>query len=358
MVEGARRRRWRWPALLLGPPVLALLGLELALRAGGRGQKPAIFYDEAIGFRCRPGQERWLVLGDGRRTAQIRTNEHGFRGRFPPRARRPGVARLMAIGDSFTFGLGAQEPETYPAQLEAALAQRLGPARAEVLNLSAPGWNVANARAAYLALGREWRPDVLLLGFTMDDLRPNAQGVRYTDGWVMRLLWRTAIGELVQDRLLPRLPGYRPKPEPELAELRRAYERNGQQIVTDPRSELARPYVERAVSEIEHLRDELRSGGAELIVLLLPSRGQVDGLRSIPPGPEREAARAASTPLQGLIAEHCERLGIPHHDALDVLADPERQLMGALDRHHPSPEGYARLAAWIAELLIAGGYLD
>ena len=147
MVTG--RRKLRRLALFLGLPVLALVGLELALRAQGRAQKPVIYYDAAIGFRCRAGQERWLALGDGRRTARMSTNEHGFRGSFPPRARRPGVKRVVAIGDSFTFGLGAEDGETYPAQLEVELERRRGDGRAEVLNLSAPGWNLENARAAY-----------------------------------------------------------------------------------------------------------------------------------------------------------------------------------------------------------------
>src|SRR4030095_2721035 len=55
--------------------------------------------------------------------------EYGFE---PPAE----VTRIAVLGDSFTFGIGANEPETYPAQLERKLRET---ARVQVINAGVGG---------------------------------------------------------------------------------------------------------------------------------------------------------------------------------------------------------------------------
>jgi hypothetical protein len=101
---------------------------------------------------------RWL------RSGAVTFNEHGFRERPIP-AKKPGIFRIAAVGDSFTFGNGIAASDRYSAHL-----QRLLPERFEVLNFGVPGDNtmehaqlIANRLAAF-------KPDFILLQWFVNDV--------------------------------------------------------------------------------------------------------------------------------------------------------------------------------------------
>ncbi len=336
----------------------ALGGLELVLRSRGACSAPAVYFDPDIGYRGRPDQRRWMVLEGGRRGPALSTNELGFRGALPPRERTAGVARVIALGDSFTFGVGVEDGRCYPAQLQAHLTSRLSPERAEVLNLSFPGWGVECAAAAFTHVGVRYSPDVVVLGFTTDDLRPPAQAVRYTDLPVVRHAWRSAVGELLLHELLPRLPGYRVPADPQMASLRRGYARADLEVPRDPTTELARPYVQRAMEALARLDREVSAQGGRLVVVFFPAEWQVRPLRKLPPGAAREALREQLTALQAVVREHCSALDIPFLDALEILVESEAAPFGSLDPNHPDAAGYRLLAESIGDWLLEAGHLS
>src|SRR5438876_3754019 len=85
-------------------------------------------HSSQLGWELRPG-----VREDG-----LTTNSAGLRGQVEYAPERPaGVRRVIAVGDSFTFGVQVRDDETMPAQLEGALNRR---GRWEVLNLAVPGY--------------------------------------------------------------------------------------------------------------------------------------------------------------------------------------------------------------------------
>jgi hypothetical protein len=67
-------------------------------------------------------------------TFSVSTDSHGFRGREIALEKPAGVFRVMAVGECVTLGVGVDDSETWPAQLEALLRERLPGRTVEVVN--------------------------------------------------------------------------------------------------------------------------------------------------------------------------------------------------------------------------------
>jgi len=120
-------------------------------------------FDVDLGWIMRPG----LVEG------QERMNTRGVRSdREIPHARTPGVGRIVLVGDSFTFGLGVANDETWGAELERRLADT------EVLNLGVNGYGTDQQFLYWKREGARYAPDVVLLGIYVPDFHRNTLSVR------------------------------------------------------------------------------------------------------------------------------------------------------------------------------------
>lgn len=153
---------------------------ELALRASAvpndrverRGRVKYRFNpyqpDTVLGYAHRPDWQTVHETAEFRVT--VRTNRLGLRG-GPVRVPKPaGIFRVLAVGDSFTFGWGVQEDEAFPARLEAELPPPAGYRETEVLNAGVPGWS-ADTYFLYLRdRGLALEPDLLLLAPMENDI--------------------------------------------------------------------------------------------------------------------------------------------------------------------------------------------
>src|SRR5437867_4072371 len=102
--------------------------------------------DPHLPYVMRPGFEATVRHGPLR--VHVRTNELGLRGPSVPPRPAPGIHRILALGDSATFGEGLAAEEAFPALLEGELAARTGE-RYEVLNAGVEGYN-SEAELAFL----------------------------------------------------------------------------------------------------------------------------------------------------------------------------------------------------------------
>lgn len=95
-----------------------------------------------------------------------------FRGRSYETAKKPDVFRILAVGDSYTWGHGLYPEDAYPDRLARRLRSGDPSVEYEVINWSLPGWATRDELRS-LRLGMSnWSPDLLLLGFVLNDPEP------------------------------------------------------------------------------------------------------------------------------------------------------------------------------------------
>lgn len=97
----------------------------------------------------------------------ISTDEHGLRN--PPLAPEGARTRILAIGDSTTFGLGVNNEDTWPAQLEKILNERAGAERFEVLNAGMSGYSAFQGLRYLDKHGLQFRPALVAACFGHND---------------------------------------------------------------------------------------------------------------------------------------------------------------------------------------------
>lgn len=160
------------------PAALLLLGAEAALRWSGAadrcpGYRDSLLWacDPLLHFRINPNQ----VIGGKP------LNRAGFRSReLEPDA--PGARRVLALGDSCTYGLLSPDQvnnleilaEPYPQKLERLAAERLGPGRLEVVNAGVPGYNTWQGVMLLRGKLRDVAADVITVRYGWNDIAMSA----------------------------------------------------------------------------------------------------------------------------------------------------------------------------------------
>ena len=151
-------------ALLRLMPGLLPSNLQLALQIQDVAkERSQLFYqDPELGAVLKPGIDAELAM-EGDFDFHVRTSDLGLDGPgFRDDHVQPPVY-AVAIGDSFTYGLGVEEEETWVAQLQ----QHLGK---EVVNLGQPGIGPVREARIYQRYGRPLQPQVVLWMLFPNDL--------------------------------------------------------------------------------------------------------------------------------------------------------------------------------------------
>ena len=184
----------------LVPLAVVFLVVEIGLRSSGWPTVDAAFEHNEPFWQVDPNLDHFAMSHrEEATTFPVSTNADGLRPPEHPRARRPGTRRLMAMGCSTTFGWGVADDQTYPARLQA-LAQAAGHSGVEVINAGQPGYTSFQGRWLWGRTLAAYRPDVVLLGFVVQDARNAAysdrsQAILQNDARFMKenLLYRSRI---------------------------------------------------------------------------------------------------------------------------------------------------------------------
>lgn len=296
-----------------------LLGRLIHAYSHGRpapGVVDGMIADPHRGYRHAPNLRNEELHG-----ARMSTNSRGMRGsREYPVPRPPSVIRVAAIGDSFTFGEGLPDDQTWPAQLERAVPGL------EVMNLGERGYAHDQMYYALRDDGMPLAPDVVIVGFYLNDLwrdeltfyctekprfSPGPSGAWVTDNVPVPTPWEA------YDRM-HRLPFLYAVP-------RILFDAIRQPALTDRSGE------ERGAESLRRMRALAEGSGARFVMVNLPDH---------PESPPRSG---------GFFHEFCARTHAECVDAAPLFreaagtADPNAMRARFQGRYgiHYSPEGYA-----------------
>ena len=187
--RGSKRVRRLFPRLLLSlvATLFALGVVEIVLRIADYPQflephsEPPRFAfinaDSASGpvYLNMPGRITFRYDGnprgyfDEQNEVHHDVNPSGFRGpAFRPE--EDVTRRLVFLGDSFTFGEGVHNQDTYP-EVTARLLRKDGQ-RVEACNLGVGGYNTSQAAQVLKLFGFDLKPQVVVVGYTLNDAEP------------------------------------------------------------------------------------------------------------------------------------------------------------------------------------------
>ena len=147
--------------LLLVTTLLCLIGTELYARwfvwKPAKGENLSAYVEDMmLGKRLVPG-----YVGE-HTGVQISVNSNGMRDREYDVRKPFGSLRILALGDSWTFGVGMKNEDTWPKRLEALLTSPERPVA--VMNTGVSGYETFHEAFYYKELAPEFQHDLVLIG--------------------------------------------------------------------------------------------------------------------------------------------------------------------------------------------------
>jgi lysophospholipase L1-like esterase len=173
--RGLSRRLFVPIILMVGSTAVALLLAEGLIRLVAPVPLIPQMYatDPHTIFRSKPNTREHSTLGEGVVWSWT-TNSAGFRGTREYTMPKPaGTRRVVVLGDSFTFGFGVEDHQTYPAVLEQRLDSTCGGTDIEVVNAGVSGFSTSQELALLEHEGASLAPDAVVVGFFLNDPQDN-----------------------------------------------------------------------------------------------------------------------------------------------------------------------------------------
>jgi hypothetical protein len=113
-------------------------------------------------FRLAPNLD--IETTSNPRIFDLHTDSRGMRSPEPAVPKPSGTYRVLAVGDSCTFGSGVGQSGTYPMQLEHHLLSMRNEPRFEVLNAGVPGFTSFQSLGLFEMEGAALSPDAVIFG--------------------------------------------------------------------------------------------------------------------------------------------------------------------------------------------------
>jgi hypothetical protein len=112
----------------------------------------------------------------------VAVNSYGMRDDEPdPQKNR----RILVLGDSFSFGFGIPQEQTFSTLLERSL--QATDEGYEVLNLAVPGYATKDQVVTLREKGMRWDPEVIIIGYVMND--PEVEAIQQIPAYFRDPSW-------------------------------------------------------------------------------------------------------------------------------------------------------------------------
>ncbi|HEX5067794.1 MAG TPA: SGNH/GDSL hydrolase family protein [Myxococcota bacterium] len=326
--------------------LLAVLGLALPLSLLDCGLRPFVepkttvyVADEALGWKLKPGHE------DEYGGVRVAINAKGLRGPELAFEKPPESFRILWLGDSVTFGYGVEAVDAlFPYRVAALLAPRIGRA-VESVDAGVGGYSPWQERTWLESDGWRYAPDLVVVGFVLNDLTEPLSLVRYGgrgEGWQLarsargvldRWLSASALATAMRDGVAAVRFGRDVQHGAAIAEAGDVL-----RLVTQPRAPLWRKSWHIAETNLAQIFAAARERGVGAALIVFPYAFQLDA-------PQRTAG-----PQRRLVA-FAQAQGVPVLDLLPLLA-ARRDASLFLDGSHLSERGHEVVSDLVAAFLL------
>jgi len=163
-------------------------------------------FDQELGPIPVPNQSARRVL-PGNYDYRYTNNSLGLRGSREYSFSQSTTERVLVLGDSFTYGLGVDDDQTFAARIESRLIAAEKPV--EVINAGSPGKGTDYALKFFDTVGRKFSPTLTVLCFFRNDFDDNVRGAYYTIDVQMHLQPKSLRSSMAsQKQILSKIPLY------------------------------------------------------------------------------------------------------------------------------------------------------
>jgi hypothetical protein len=218
LVVGGLKYRFPETLLILASTAVSLIALEVGLRLWYPPSWQSYVTVPSPRYHHIPLPNKSMYLGkyEGGESVIVTTNEDGLRSRHDRASFRLFRHRVIAMGDSFTFGIGVKQSAVFPQQIEALLRNRLLSEDVAVLNAGIVSYSPFLSRLLFRGVLKSYRPTLVLYFLDAtdfsDDLRYMSEvrtdrEVPYFDreyqtpryhGAISKLLWNAGLTDLIR----------------------------------------------------------------------------------------------------------------------------------------------------------------
>src|SRR5262245_2139753 len=158
-------------ALAVAGTLLGLALGEVTVRALGCGdvtfdRSKLHAFDPDAGWICQPGLDLRYEL-TGSFDVRVRCNSRGLRDTEHAFEKVQGLLRIVCSGDSFMWGYGVEDDETFPACLARSLPNT------ETINLGVSGYSTVQEYVRLETEGMRYSPDWVVFFVCWNDLDAN-----------------------------------------------------------------------------------------------------------------------------------------------------------------------------------------
>lgn len=150
--------------LLIGEAIIRILSVHKIITLDHSIRTDTRIFSPTRNYTHKPFSNRTNLIGDIKTSWFI--NRLGFRDGDYSFNKPENTVRVVVLGDSLTFGLGVESHESYPKILEVELNKNSNLDKIyEVLNMGLLGYGAIEYKNTYLEKGRQFKPDVVVVGF-------------------------------------------------------------------------------------------------------------------------------------------------------------------------------------------------